>query len=105
MIVLTILAISAARAFYEKDAGALWGNYGFANALNVNRNWSSSVVIGIDLGMALLAIENHRSGLIWKLTNSLSSTVQALAAGLHSTQQPEPRTVYRPENVRERRRV
>ena len=100
------LAISAARAFYEKDNGALWGNYGFVNALNVDRNWASSVVIGIDLGMVLLAIENHRTGLIWNLNNSLPSTAQALAAaGFHLTAESEPRQVYRPDKVPERRRL
>ncbi len=99
------LAIAAARSVYEKDQGALWGNYGFANAFNIDRNWSSSVVIGIDLGMALLAIENYGSGLIWNLMNSLPSTAPALAAaGFHPTVEPEPRAVYRPEEGLERRR-
>jgi hypothetical protein len=99
------LAIAAARSVYEKDQGALWGKYGFANAFNIDRNWSSSVVIGIDLGMALLAIENYRSGLIWDLMNSLPSTAPALvAAGFHPTVEPEPRAVYRPEEGLERRR-
>jgi hypothetical protein len=92
------LAISTARSFYERNAGALWGNYGFVNAFNIDRNWSSSVVIGIDLGMALLAIENYRSGLIWNLINSLPSTPLArAAAGFDITAEPEPRAVYRPE--------
>jgi hypothetical protein len=99
------LAVSAARTFSEKDGGALWGNYGFVNAFNIDRNWSSSVVIGIDLGMVLLAIENYRSGLIWNLMHSLSSTAQALAAaGFHSTVEPEPRPVYRPGDVLDGRR-
>ena len=99
------LAISAARSLYERNAGALWGNYGFVNAFNIDRNWSSSVVIGIDLGMALLAIENYRSGLIWNLINSLPSTPLALAAaGFGITAEPEPRTVYRPEQDLDRRR-
>jgi hypothetical protein len=99
------LAVSAARSLYEKNEGALWGNYGFVNAFNIDRNWSSSVVIGIDLGMALLAIENYRSGLIWNLMSSSPSTASALAAaGFHSTVEPEPRAVYRPEEVLERRR-
>jgi hypothetical protein len=91
------LAISAARALFEKDGNRLWGTYGFVNSFNIDRNWSSSVVIGIDLGMALLAIENYRSGLIWNLMRSLPATSLALAAaGLHPTAEPEPRPVYRP---------
>jgi hypothetical protein len=100
------LAISTARSLYERNAGALWGNYGFVNAFNIDRNWSSSVVIGIDLGMALLAIENHRSGFIWNLVKSLPSTPPALAAaGFDITAEADPRAVYRREDDLERRRT
>ena len=81
------LAMSVAETMYEKDGGALWGKYGFTNAFNVDRNWHSPDVIGIDLGMALLAIENHRSGLIWKLLSGFDGTARALAAaGFHETE-------------------
>lgn len=61
-----------------------WGKYGFANAINPSRNWYDTDVIGIDLGMMLLAVENHRSGLIWRLTSAAPSTKKALAAaGFH----------------------
>jgi hypothetical protein len=64
-------------------AGA-WGKYGFANAINPVRNWFDTDVIGIDLGMMLLAIENHRSGLIWKLLASHPSIRKGMAAaGFH----------------------
>jgi hypothetical protein len=90
------LAISAAQAMHEKDGGALWGKYGFTDAFNVDRDWHSPDVIGIDLGMALLAIENYRSGLIWKLMSGFDGTARALAAaGLHLTDEPEPRAVFR----------
>jgi hypothetical protein len=91
------LAVSAAHALFEKGGNRLWGNYGFVNSFNIDRSWSSQVVIGIDLGMALLAIENYRSGLIWKLMSSLPATSRALAAaGFHPTIEPELRPVYRP---------
>jgi len=62
-----------------------WGKYGFANAINPVRDWYDTDVIGIDLGMMLLAIENHRSGLPWRLTTALPSTKKALAtAGFHN---------------------
>ena len=67
--------------YYE---GAAWGRYGFANAINPVQGWFDTDVIGIDLGMMLLAIENHRSGLIWRLTASHPATRKALtAAGFH----------------------
>ena len=62
----------------------IWGRYGFCNAYNLDRDWFDPDVIGIDLGMALIAIENYRSGLIWKLVQSHPSTARAMAtAGFH----------------------
>ena len=49
-----------------------------ANAFNIDRDWFDRDVIGIDLGMELLAIENHRSGLVWTLMDSFYSTAPAL---------------------------
>ena len=93
------LALATAQALYEKSA--LWGRYGFANAFNVDRDWHSPDVIGIDLGMALLAIENHRSGLIWTLMNSVPTTAPALAAaGFRKTIEPEPRAVLNSPEAR-----
>ena len=52
-------------------------------------------VIGIDLGMALLAIENYRSGTVWRLMNSFYPILPAFrAAGFRSTSEPEPRPVH-----------
>jgi hypothetical protein len=39
--------------------------YGFVDAFNPHTNWTSSIVLGIDLGMMLLAAENVRSAGIW----------------------------------------
>jgi hypothetical protein len=87
------LALAAARALYDKNG--LWGNYGFVNAFNIDRNWNDPDVIGIDLGMVLLAIENYRSGLVWKLMDS--SIVPGLrAAGFRRTTEFGPRPVYLP---------
>lgn len=55
----------------------IWGRYGFVNAYNVDRDWFDRDVIGIDLGMALLAVENHRSGLVWRMMGSHPSTARA----------------------------
>jgi hypothetical protein len=88
------MALSAARDLYEKAGDALWGRYGFTNAFNIDRNWHGRDVIGIDLGMALLAIENYRTGLVWALMDRAGSTGQAFrAAGFRPTVEPEPRPV------------
>jgi len=47
--------------------------------------------------MALLSIENYRSGLVWTLMHSFYSSGPALrAAGFHLTLEPNPRPVYSP---------
>jgi hypothetical protein len=90
------LALSIARLLYDKLGHPFWGDFGFANAFNIDRNWFDSEVIGIDLGMELLSIENHQTGLIWTLMDSFYATGPAhRAAGFHLTLEPEPRPVYR----------
>jgi hypothetical protein len=87
------LALSAARSLY--DTHRLWGKYGFGNAFNIDRDWWDQDVIGIDLGMALLSIENYRTGLVWTLMHNFYSIGPALrAAGFHLTLEPNPRSVY-----------
>jgi hypothetical protein len=71
------LSIEAANEFYNRFNAELWGNYGFGNALNVDKDWYDKEVIGIDLGMLLINIENRRSGMIWKLLETHCSTKAA----------------------------
>ena len=53
-------------------------------------------VIGIDLGMVLVAIENYRTGLVWSLMNSHYAIGPALrAAGFRATVEAEPRPLQR----------
>jgi hypothetical protein len=56
----------------------LWGRYGFSNAFNPRKDWFDRDVIGIDLGMMLLAIENRRSGLLWRLMGAHPMTKKAM---------------------------
>ena len=60
----------AAMEYFAQDE-KLWGEYGFLDAYNldVEPEWYSNIVIGIDKGISLLMIENYRSELIWKLMN------------------------------------
>jgi hypothetical protein len=60
---------------------AIWhdpasGGYGFADAINLDKDWASKDFVAIDQGPMLLAIENARTGLIWKLFHK-HPTVQA----------------------------
>lgn len=69
---------------WRKHGSQLWGRYGFSNAFNVDKSWYDTDVIGIDLGMTLLAIENARTGLFWHLTSRDPVMKKGLtAAGFH----------------------
>ena len=57
----------------------IWGDYGFTSGFSEQRNWYSQDVIGIDQGPILLMIENHRSGLLWKLFMSCPEIKQGLS--------------------------
>ncbi len=50
----------------HKQLHRIWGRYGFADAFNLDANWIGTDVVGITQGALLLAIENHRSGLVWE---------------------------------------
>ncbi|MDX2064501.1 MAG: glucoamylase family protein [Fimbriimonadaceae bacterium] len=55
------------RAFAEamrREHPKAWGRYGFPNGYNPHRDWIDPEVIGIDLGMMMLGIENARSGMV-----------------------------------------
>ena len=49
-----------------------YGRYGFANGINAHRNWIDPDVIGIDLGMAMCAIENFRDRFVWRMSEASS---------------------------------
>lgn len=95
------LSLAMARKLYEKarkeatkPGTPLWGRYGFCDAFNLDSDWYDPDVIGIDLGMALLAIENRRSGLVWKLLSQHPSTRRALsAAGFHPIHEKSARVL------------
>jgi hypothetical protein len=85
-------ARAAGLAMYERVKDQCWGRYGFGNAFNLDKDWYDKDVIGIDLGMALLAIEDAHSGLPWKLMASHRGLQRAWKlAGFHVTHEPAPR--------------
>ncbi len=44
----------------------VWKKYGFVDAFNPQTGYTAEHVIGIDVGITLVMIENYRSGLVWK---------------------------------------
>ena len=63
----------------------VWGKYGFTDSINVDREFWAPDVIGIDVGAAVLMIENHRSGLVWERFGRIPAIGRALdAVGFHA---------------------
>jgi hypothetical protein len=59
------IALAALKEMKREYGEKIYGRYGFADAFNPQTGWVNPDVIGIDLGIALLSIENLRSGKIW----------------------------------------
>ena len=71
---------------WKKTQPRLWGRYGFSSGFNLDRDWFSTDVIGIDLGAAVLLLENKRSGLVWRCFMQVPEIQNALRkAGLTVT--------------------
>ena len=60
-------SLRALRHFYEKLGDKLWGEYGFVDAFSETEGWYAESYLAIDQGPIIVMIENHRTGLPWKL--------------------------------------
>lgn len=54
------------RSLKEKFGEYAWGRYGPCDAFHPALAWYDADVLGIDLGISLLMIENFRTGFVWK---------------------------------------
>jgi hypothetical protein len=59
---LAMAALKTMRAKYPR----IYGKYSFVDAFNPNTGWIDRDVIAIDLGIALLSVENARSSNVWR---------------------------------------
>jgi hypothetical protein len=60
-------SLQALKNFYFKYGSRLWGEFGFYDAFNPGQDWFASFYIAIDQGPMVPMIENHRTGLCWRL--------------------------------------
>lgn len=75
----------------------IWKHYGFVDAFNPQTGYVARDVIGIDVGISLMMIENYRSGFVWKHFMANPEAQRAMdKAGFVSTEQelPEADTTY-----------
>lgn len=60
-------SMRALRHFYEKLGHKIWSEYGFIDAFSEQQNWYAGSHLAIDQGPIIVMIENHRSGLLWRM--------------------------------------
>lgn len=53
--------------FYYRMGSRIWGPFGFHDAFNIEANWVSPSFLAIDQGPMTPMIENHRTGLPWRM--------------------------------------
>ena len=72
--------MAALKYFYRTQGEKLWGKYGFYDAFNIGQNWYATSYLAIDQGPIIGMIENHRTGLLWRLFMSNPEIKPALDA-------------------------
>jgi hypothetical protein len=55
------------RHFLKHHGKRLWRELGFVDAFCESQNWYADTFLAIDQGPIIVMIENHRTGLLWKL--------------------------------------
>jgi hypothetical protein len=55
------------RHFLKRHGKRLWREFGFVDAFCERQNWYADTFLAIDQGPIIGMIENHRTGLLWKL--------------------------------------
>jgi len=69
------------RNIRSKFAARAWGKYGYIDALNPGSGWTNPDVIGLDVGITMLMVENYRTQFVWNtfMANSEMQSAMQLA--------------------------
>jgi hypothetical protein len=70
--------MDALRHWYQHRRDRIFGPYGFYDAFSESANWYLPRYLAIDQGPIVVMMENHRSGLLWKLFMSCPEIQQGL---------------------------
>jgi len=69
-----------------RTAPGVWDRYGYTDAFNPGNGWVNPDVIGIDVGITMLMVENHRTGFVWKTFMNAPEVQKGMrAAGFHES--------------------
>ena len=60
-------SLACLKHLYHTYGKRLWGEFGFRDAFNLDRDWFADGWLAIDQGPIIAMIENHRTGLCWRM--------------------------------------
>ena len=60
-------SIATLKHYYHHLGNRLWGEFGFHDAFNLDRDWFATSYLAIDQGPMVCMIENYRTGLCWRM--------------------------------------
>lgn len=73
-------SMAALNTFYRRYGKKIWGIYGFHDGFNPTQNWYEEAYMGLNQAPTIVMIENHRTGLPWRLFMSNPEIPPMLAA-------------------------
>jgi hypothetical protein len=73
-------SMQALRYFYEEKGAKLWSNYGFVDGYSEQFDWYARSHLAIDQGPIIVMIENHRTGLLWKIFMNIPEIQRGMKA-------------------------
>jgi hypothetical protein len=79
------LSVNVLENMKQTYGSTVYQKYGLVDAFNPLTHWTSSLVLGIDVGMTLIAAENSRSNMVWNIFNQNPAAQQAIAEAFPSS--------------------
>lgn len=73
-------AMPVLRHLHDDLGDRLWGEAGFVDAFNPTQDWVAESRLAIDQAPIVIGLENHRSGLIWRLVSGRPEVRRGLRA-------------------------
>jgi hypothetical protein len=71
-------SMAAMKHWYKDMKDKIWGEYGFYDAFSETAGWYPKHYLAIDQGPAVVMMENHRTGLLWRLFMSCPEIKEGL---------------------------
>jgi hypothetical protein len=73
-------AMAVVRHLHDDLGERIWGEAGFVDAFSLHHDWVAGSLLAIDQGPIVASLENHRSGLIWRLVMARPEVRRGLVA-------------------------